>query len=122
MVPECCSIGLQRTFRPVSRAGYQPDINAGPLAQPVNGGEGVFLRATDYQTGNDMNNAHAGTPAAGWLSRPVIVSSVPELSCVHSGVPARFSSMPDNVEWLSFYRSGDMQFRPNHNAPGNNLR
>src|SRR5665647_452240 len=72
-----CGFSFERTFRPNCRAGDQIDFDAEFLAQAVDGGEGVFLCATDDEPGDDVRDAHgviwreaaSGVRGRSWLQR-----------------------------------------------------
>ena len=72
-----CGFSFERTFRPNRRAGDQIDFDAEFLAQTVDGGEGVFLCATDDEPGDDVRDAHgviwreaaSGVRGRSWLRR-----------------------------------------------------
>src|SRR6516165_5335834 len=48
----------QRTFRAEGRTGNQSDLNAGDPAQAEHGSDGIFLRASDDESRDDVTDAH----------------------------------------------------------------
>ena len=57
--------GFQRAFSAGGRAGNQTGFDAGFFAQAEDGGNGIFLGATDNQPGDDVDDAHCAFSLAG---------------------------------------------------------
>lgn len=56
---------FERTFRAGGWTGDEIDFEAGLFLQSEDGGDGVFLRTADDQTGDDVSDAHAGSGLEG---------------------------------------------------------